>query len=117
MIFPEGREHFPDLFNYGTIYFEETSFGKFSREHDFRNTALVQFYFYIDRENWGPEKAGGKFKVHKNNGRANNGILVFWLYYPVTFFSFFHLYYALFKTYKKIYRIIQNIHDIHHPKK
>ena len=77
MIFPEDREHFPDLFNYGTLYFEGTLFGKFSRENDFRNTTLVQFYFYIDRGNWGPEKAGGKFKIHKGHGRASMGILVF----------------------------------------
>lgn len=77
MIFPEDREHFPDLFNYGTLYFEETLFGKFSRENDFRNTTLAQFYCHVDRENWGPEKARGKFKVHKGNGRASNGILVF----------------------------------------
>ena len=29
MIFPEDREHFPDLFNYGTLYFEETLLGSF----------------------------------------------------------------------------------------
>lgn len=50
MIFPEGREHFPDLFNYGTVYFEGTSLGRCFREHTLRNTTLVQLCFFTDRK-------------------------------------------------------------------